>query len=230
MTTIRLNREADHNRIDPADVARLRSLFAEIAEDGSLALIVTGTGPKTFSSGYTLSALESGDIDASFEDMLNELEALPLLTLCMLNGSVYGGATDLALCCDIRIGVENSRMSMPASQIGVHYYPDGMRRYIRTIGIAQAKKLFLTGLAIDAQEMLRIGFLTELVQDNDQLRARTAAYVDALRNCEPGIVRSMKLHLNALASGDADAAAARHHYEASLRSPRLAENLAKRRK
>lgn len=230
VTTLRLSREAEHNRIDPADVVQLRSLFAEIAEQGSLALVLTGSGEKTFSSGYTLSALGRGEIDASFEDMLNELEALPLPTLCALNGSVYGGATDLALCCDFRIGIEKSRMAMPASQIGVHFYPDGMRRYIRTLGIAQAKKLFLTGLAIDAQEMLRIGFLTELVRDHEQLAERTDAYIDALRNCEPDIVRSMKLHLNAIALGDTDAAASRHHYEASLRNPRLAENLAKRRK
>jgi enoyl-CoA hydratase/carnithine racemase len=230
VTTIQLSREVEHNRLDPADIAQLRSHFAEIAEGNSLALILTGSGQKTFSSGYTLSALERGEIDASFESMLNELEALPLLTICALNGSVYGGATDLALCCDIRIGIKGSRMSMPAGQIGVHFYPDGMRRYINTLGIAQAKKLFLTGLAIDAEEMLRIGFLTELVPDQDQLAARTDAYIDAVRNCEPDIVRSMKLQLNAIANGDLDAAASRHHYEASLRSPRLAENLAKRRK
>ena len=230
VTTIQLSREAEHNRLDPADIAQLRSLFAEIAEDGSLALILTGSGEKTFSSGYTLSALGRGEIDASFEAMLNELEALALPTLCALNGSVYGGATDLALCCDIRIGIEGTRMSMPAGQIGVHFYPDGMRRYIGNLGIAQAKKLFLTGLAIDAQEMLRIGFLTELVPDKDRLASRIADYIDALRQCEPDIVRSMKLQLNAIARGDAEAATARHHYEASLRSPRLAENLAKRRK
>ncbi len=54
VTTLRLSREAEHNRLDPADIVRLRTLFGEIAEDGSLALIVTGTGARTFSSGYTL--------------------------------------------------------------------------------------------------------------------------------------------------------------------------------
>jgi hypothetical protein len=44
VTMIQLSREAEHNRLDPADIAQPRSHFAEIAEDGSLALILTGSG------------------------------------------------------------------------------------------------------------------------------------------------------------------------------------------
>ena len=81
----------------------------------------------------------------------------------MLDGGVYGGATDLALCCDWRIGVSGTRMFMPAARFGLHYYPGGLRRYVRALGAAQAKRIFLTGQTLRAQEMLRIGFLTELV-------------------------------------------------------------------
>jgi methylglutaconyl-CoA hydratase len=221
--TIRLTRVAQHNRIDPADVAGLREAIADASGDAALfALVVTGTGPVTFSSGYTLSALAAGDIDDSFESLLNELEACPLPTICALNGSVYGGATDLALCCDIRIGVEGSRMFMPAARIGLHYYPDGMRRYVRELGLAQAKRLFLTGMAIDAPEMLHIGFLTDLVVA-DQLTTRT------LRACESKVVRSMKRQLGAIAAGDPSALNDRSAYEASLRSPAIAERIKRRR-
>ena len=73
--------------------------------------------------------------------MLDRLERFPLPTVCAMNGSVYGGATDLALCCDLRIGVRGSRMLMPASRFGLHYYPGGLRRYVGTLGLAAAKKL-----------------------------------------------------------------------------------------
>jgi enoyl-CoA hydratase/carnithine racemase len=229
VATIRLTRAEQHNRIDPADVAGLREAIATASTDETtFALVVTGTGPATFSSGYTLSALAAGDIDDSFESLLNELEACPRPTICALNGSVYGGATDLALCCDIRIGVEETRMFMPAARIGLHYYPDGMRRYVRELGLAQAKRLFLTGMAIDASEMLRIGFLTDLVSA-DQLTTRTAEYIDALRACEPNVVRSMKRQLGAIAAGDSLALNDRSAYEASLRSPAIAERIKRRR-
>jgi methylglutaconyl-CoA hydratase len=226
VSTVRFDREEQHNRIDPADLDELRAVLAGIANDRStLALVVTGTGARTFSSGYTLSALASGNIDDSFEAFLNELEALPVTTICALNGSVYGGATDLALSCDIRIGVEGSRMFMPAARIGLHYYPDGMRRYVRELGLMQAKRLLLTGIAIDAAEMLRIGFLTELVAV-EQFTARIDFYIDALKACEPGAVRSMKRQLLEIAAGDSAAMSSRTAYEASLRNPALAETIA----
>lgn len=237
VVTIRLTRVAHHNRIDPADIAGLREAIATASSDAassdpasipaSFALVITGTGTATFSSGYTLSALAAGNIDDAFESLLNELEACPLPTICALNGSVYGGATDLALCCDLRIGVEGSRMFMPAARIGLHYYPDGMRRYVRELGAAQAKRLFLTGMTIDAPEMLRIGFLTDLVAA-DQLTTRTAEYVEALRACEPNVVRSMKRQLNAIAAGNLPALIDRTAYESSLQSPAIAERIKRR--
>ena len=229
VVTIQLTRVEQHNRIDPADVAGLRETIASAASDETaIALVITGTGAATFSSGYTLSALAAGNIDHSFESFLNEMEACPLPTVCALNGSVYGGATDLALCCDVRIGVEGSRMFMPAARIGLHYYPDGMRRYVRELGLAQAKRLFLTGMAITAPDMLRIGFLTELVKP-DELTARTQEYIDALRACEPNVVRSMKRQLTAIADGDLLNATDRTAYENSLRSPAIAQRITQRR-
>ncbi|MFC0691956.1 enoyl-CoA hydratase/isomerase family protein [Paraburkholderia humisilvae] len=223
--TIRLDREHQHNRIDPSDISALREAIARIAVDQkALALVITGSGTRTFSSGYTLSALADGRMDGSFEAFLNEVERLPVVTICALNGSVYGGATDLALCCDIRIGVDNARMIMPAARIGLHYYPDGMRRYAQELGLMQAKRLMLTGMAIDAAEMVRIGFLTERVAP-PALPGRISQYLDALMECDTGTVRSMKRQFIAIGAGDKKAASDKADYERSLRSPVLASRI-----
>ena len=42
---------------------------------------------------------------------MDRLEAMRMPTLCALNGGVYGGATDMALACDFRLGVRNMRIS-----------------------------------------------------------------------------------------------------------------------
>jgi methylglutaconyl-CoA hydratase len=154
VATIRLNRPSQHNRIDPEDLAPIRSFIAEVASNPSIiALVFTGTGARTFSSGYTLSRV-GANFDDSFEKMLNDVEQCPVPTICALNGSVYGGSTDLALCCDIRIGVRGSRMFMPAARIGMHYYPDGIRRYVRELGPSIAKYLFLTAMPLADVDML----------------------------------------------------------------------------
>jgi enoyl-CoA hydratase/carnithine racemase len=222
--TIRLARPAEHNRIDPADLPVMMGCFERIVADKSLrVLVITGSGDKTFSSGYTIDAIRE-QLDDRFETLLDTLESLPLPVICALNGSVYGGATDLALACDFRIGLEGSRMLMPAAKFGLHYYPGGIRRYVTRLGLSAAKKLFLTAQPIDAEEMLRIGFLTELV-GRGELDAAVTRYADAIALCEPVVVASMKRHLNRTAEGRADEAAIRADYDKSLRSEELARRL-----
>ena len=226
VATIRLRRPAEHNRIDPDDVAVIRGyLDNSTLYPAARALVFTGTGETTFSSGYTVDAIV-GRLDRHFEELLDTIERLPLPTICALNGSVYGGATDLALCCDFRLGVRGSRMFMPAAKFGLHYYPGGLRRAVAALGASQAKRIFLTAQAIDADEMLRIGFLTELL-DRRELAGRVDAYVDALSECEPGVVRSMKRQIDAIATRDRSAAESRAAYEASLASEELRRRLAR---
>ena len=223
--TIRLCRPSQHNRIDPSDLAVLQEHFERVLTDpGVRALVITGTGDQTFSSGYTIEAIRE-QLDDRFERMLDTLESLPLPVVCALNGSAYGGATDLALCCDFRIGVRGSRMFMPAAKFGMHYYPGGLRRYVTRLGLTPAKKLFLTAQAIEAEEMLRIGFLTELVAPHG-LSAAVQRYVDAIAGCDAGVLASMKRQLNQTAEGNIDLAAQREAYERSLGSDELALRLA----
>ena len=225
VATIRFERPSEHNRIDPDDIPMLRRHLARIAMLPELRVVViTGSGAKTFSSGFTVDAILSR-LDRSFEDLLDEIETFPLPTICALNGSVYGGATDLALCCDIRLGVPGTVIFMPAAKFGLHYYPGGLRRCVAAVGLAQAKRIFLTAQTLPAAEMLRIGFLTELLP-RQGLQRRVAQYVAALGECEPSVVKSMKRQLNAIARGDAAEAGSRTAYEASLASPELARRLA----
>jgi len=225
VATLRLARPAEHNRIDPDDLPVLRAHLETVLDTrGMRALVITGSGSRTFSSGYTVDAI-ADRLDRGFEDMLDAVERFPLPTLCALNGSVYGGATDLALCCDFRIGVSGSRMFMPSARFGLHYYPGGLRRYVALLGAAQAKRLFLTAQTIDADEMLRIGFLTELVAKKT-LAAKVDEYVAAIRACEPEVVRSMKVQIDRIAGGDRKAGKSRTDYERSLRSPALRARLA----
>lgn len=224
VATIRFERPREHNRIDPDDIPVLRAHIERAAVDATVrAVIFTGSGGKTFSSGFTIEAILER-LDRSFEALLDAIEALPVPTIAAINGGVYGGATDLALCCDIRIGVPATRMFMPAARFGLHYYPGGLRRYVAALGVSQAKRIFLTGETIPGPEMLRIGFLTELVPQRE-LKRVVARYVAAIEACEPAVERSMKRQLNAIAAGDVDEARSRDAYEASLASPELRRRL-----
>ena len=233
---VTLDRPAEHNRLDPADVDALAALCATLrsefdADPQSVrALVITGSGERSFSSGYTLDAIVE-ELDHRLEDMLDALESLPVTTVAAINGGVYGGATDLALCCDLRIGVAGTRMFMPAARFGLHYYPGGLRRYVSRLGLAAATRLMLTAATIGDEEMLRIGFLGELVP-RESLAARVDACVEQILQTEPVVVAQMKRHLHALANAHAGTAEGRaleaamlEAYETSLRSQALRERL-----
>ena len=221
---ITLQRPAQHNRIDPEDIQVIMAHLDTIECSPDVrAIVLTGSGAKTFCSGYTLGAIQS-QLGRSFEDMLDRLEAISLPTICALNGSVYGGGTDLAICCDFRVGVTQSRMFMPAAKFGLHYYPGGLRRFVTRVGPGFTKKLFLTGQTINAEEMLRVGYLTELVTP-EELPERIQAYVNAIVTGETGAVSSMKRHIDALAASAWLQATEREAYQTSLASPETARRL-----
>jgi enoyl-CoA hydratase/carnithine racemase len=225
VATITLRRPSQHNRIAPNDCLIISSHLKLITDSNVRVVVITGSGLKTFSSGYTLDAIKD-ELDSRFENMLDQIEQFPLPIICALNGSVYGGATDLALCCDFRIGVTGSRMLMPASKIGLHYYPGGIRRYIGLLGLGASKKLFLTALPIADTEMLRIGFLQELVTP-DALPFKVEEYIESILTCAPDVLVSLKADLHATAYGFANPFLLRKNYEDSVKSEELANRLQK---
>lgn len=209
--TIRLNRPREHNRIEPADLAALHETFSRVDRDAAVrVLVLTGTG-KSFSSGYHIGALidRHGDNESptqeevSFESVVDQLEALRVPTIAALQGSVYGGATDLALACDFRIGVEGMRMLMPAARLGIVYYSSGIERYVSRLGVAAAKRLFLTAEPIDAGEMRRIGYLDEVVPA-EALQARIDALAATLAANAPLALATLKRAINEVAGGRLD--------------------------
>ncbi len=227
--TIRLNRPSQHNRLESTDLAQLRDLLAALdARRDIRVVILTATG-RSFCSGYNLGEL--GDASkrqgggSGFETVVDALETLRMPTIAALNGPVYGGGTDLALACDFRLGTAESRMFMPAARIGLQFYGNGIRRYASRLGLAAAKRLFLTAETIEAPEMLRIGFLDEILPA-EALMPRAAGMAAGIAGLAPGAVAGMKRVLNDFARGEFDAALAAEGHRASRTSAEMLEGLA----
>ena len=121
-----------------------------------------------------------------------------------INGGIYGGATDLALACDFRIGVRATNMFVPAAEIGLHFYGGGLERYVSRLGLVVAKRVLLAGERLDAHQMLATGFLDQLVAGVDELQVETDRFSRHLAQMAPLAVQGMKRHLNGIARGRLD--------------------------
>lgn len=228
VATIRLARPAHRNRLHGEDLHTLLAHFEALAREPARVLVLTGEGP-VFCAGYHLGELDganAADGPALFERTVDALEALPLPTVARLNGGVYGGATDLALACDFRLGLATMELRMPAARLGLHYYPNGLRRAVSRLGLAAAKRLFLLGETLDAAALLAMGWLDEVLPDVEALDAAVARHAATLAANAPLAVCGMKRSLDEIARGSWDAEALAARVAACAASEDLREGLA----
>lgn len=205
IATIRLRKPEYANRLSPGDLQTLRGHIATVNQAPQVLVLRFTAEGKYFCSGYDISSLAAANAPSSlfFGETMDLIESARPITIAAVNGGAYGGGTDLCLACDFRIGTPAANMFMPAARLGLHFYPGGMARYISRLGLNQAKRLFLTAEKIDAGEMLRIGFLTEIVE-GDRLMPRVDELSQLLAGMAPIALLGIKKHLNLIARAQID--------------------------
>jgi enoyl-CoA hydratase len=225
VATITLRRPRVANRLDPVDLSTLIDQVAEVnANDAVLVLRLQAHG-KYFCSGYDITQISSSKRHVSFDQMVDAFEDARPVTIAVLQGGVYGGATDLALACDFRIGSPKVDMFMPAARLGLHFYQRGMERYVSRLGVNMAKRLFLTAEKIEATEMLSCGFLTHLVEA-EALEHTADELTHTLAGMAPLALLGMKKHLTRIARGVLDATELQRDIARAAQSADLREGAA----
>ncbi len=204
VATITLRRPEQANRLEPQDLAAIGEHIAEVNARAEVLVLRLQSLGKYFCSGFDINQIGAART-VSFEQLVDAMEAARPVTVAVIQGGVYGGATDLALACDFRLGAASVDMFMPAARLGLHYYQSGLERYVSRLGVDTAKRLFLTAQKMDAPEMRACGFLTQLVADAD-LATAADELTNTLASMAPLALLGMKKHLNALARGRLDLA------------------------
>jgi enoyl-CoA hydratase/carnithine racemase len=202
---VKLCRPKHKNRLQPEDLAALREIFEQLAANREVRVVILQSTGDVFSAGFDLNELAAGNVgDAAdgpggFGAMVDAIERLPQPVIARCQGGVYGGATDMVLACDFRIGVSGMAAQMPAALIGLHYYKSGIFRYASRLGLDNAKRMFLTAERLEGEELLKIGFLTGLVPP-EALDPAVDALAAKLAGNAPMAVQGVKLALNELAA------------------------------
>ena len=231
VATITLNRPSQRNSLHDEDLHCLLGYFAQLNADASVRVVMltaeTAGQPKpVFSAGYHVGGFEqSGHDPRLFEKVPDALERLRPLTLCALNGSVYGGATDLLLSCDLRIGLVGTELRMPAVALGLHYYPSGLGRYVSRLGLNLAKRAFLSAQAISCEELQAVG-LFEVLVDSNAFDETVESWVHRLVSLAPLAAQATKQSLNEMAAGRFDEPCLRAREDLTAQSHDFAEGRA----
>ena len=197
---------------------------SDIAGDRSVrAVVVTGAGSAFCSGGNT--SWIAGDADATVDELRNRmlpfyrdwlsLRSLEVPTLAAVNGPAVGAGLCLALACDIRYAARSARLAAPFVRLGMHPGMAATWLLPEAVGLAAARDLLLTGRAVDAEEALRLGLVSRVV-DDEQLLDEALAAAAAIAGTAPVASRLTKL---ALADGG------HATYDAALQWEALAQPL-----
>ncbi|HRO54284.1 MAG TPA: enoyl-CoA hydratase/isomerase family protein [Alicycliphilus sp.] len=223
VATITLRRSDVANRLAPEDLPVLISHVRRVNALDDVRVLVLCSEGKYFCSGYDISEVKSSqEKGSSFGEMVDVFEQCRAVTIAVIHGGVYGGATDMALACDFRVGTTAAEMFMPAARLGLHFYQAGLERYVTRLGVDTAKRLFLTCERLDARDMKDCGFLTHLVEP-DALGATVSGLTETLSAMAPLPLFGMKKHLNLIARGRHDPEAIAHDVFQTVHSEDLKE-------
>lgn len=202
VAVITLHRPDQANRLGPDDLELIYQYIGQVNDTPDVRVLRIESGGKYFCSGYDIKRL-GGQRTVDFETVVDALEMARPVTIAVIHGGVYGGATDMALACDFRVGVDQTDMFMPAARLGLHYYASGLERYVQRMGVNNAKRLFLTAEKIDADEMLRVGYLTHLVKGKPLAQA-VQELTGTIVDMAPLAIAGMKKHLTRIGQGRFD--------------------------
>ncbi|NYD41045.1 enoyl-CoA hydratase/isomerase family protein [Nocardioides panaciterrulae] len=145
----------------------------ELAADRSVrAVVVTGEG-SAFCSGGDTSWIAS-EPEASVDDLRERMmpfyrawlsiRRLEVPTIAAVNGPAIGAGLCLALACDLRYAAVGARLAAPFVRLGVHAGMAGTYLLPRVVGEAHARDLLLTGRTVDADEALRLGLVSRVIE------------------------------------------------------------------
>lgn len=170
----------------------LGQCLGELADDSAVrVVIVTGAGSRAFCAGSDIKEFvqlmaPGVAIDRKMAKEIrvyDALDSLPKPTIAAINGVALGGGAELALCCDLRVMDETTRIGFPECKLGVFPGSGGTQRLPRLIGESLAKEMMYTGDPIDAQRAYQIGLVNRVAPAGQALAvARELASTIAQRS------------------------------------------------
>ncbi|MGC5325595.1 enoyl-CoA hydratase-related protein [Brevibacillus sp. SYSU BS000544] len=159
-----------HNCLNLETLRTMREHIAALQLDKETrVVIVTGAGEKAFCAGAdlkerrTMTESQVQEFIRTIRDTFTELERLNKPVIAAINGAAFGGGTELALSCDLRVVSETALMGLTETSLGIIPGAGGTQRLPRIVGKAKAKELIFTARRISSGEALDIGLVNRVV-------------------------------------------------------------------
>ena len=135
-------------------IASLESLQSK---DVRSVVLRAAPGMSVWSSGRDITELPRGRRDPlayndPLEEMLRAIRIFPAPIVAMVHGSVWGGAFDLVLSCDIVVADETATFAITPANLGLPYNTTGLLHFLGRLPINLIKEMFFTAEPVGAHK------------------------------------------------------------------------------
>ncbi|MBX5481507.1 MAG: enoyl-CoA hydratase/isomerase family protein [Myxococcaceae bacterium] len=225
--------ETRRNAISRAMLNELEALVTRVSSGRDVRVVViTGAGDKAFCAGADLkerATMSEAEVRAFLDQLRRTFRAIErsdCVFIAAINGAAFGGGTELALSCDLRVAAPVAELGLTEVRIGIIPGGGGTQRLSRLIGPGRAKDLILTGRRLNAAEAFTFGVVNRLAPEG-RLVETALALAEAIRENAPVAVSTAKHAIDEGLSLDLDEALALElrHYEKVLATEDRLEGL-----
>jgi len=194
------NRPQARNAMTFAMYEGIAEVCSKIENDASVrVLIIRGAGDKAFVSGTDISQFrdlktdeQALEYEARMDRVFDALEEVRVPTIAAIQGACTGGGAGIAAACDLRIGAPSAKFGFPiARTLGNTLSMRNHARLAALLGVARTKDMIFLARLLDADEMLRVGLLSEITTE-DGLYERAEALARTLLDHAPLTLRGTK--------------------------------------
>ncbi|AKK26416.1 crotonase/enoyl-CoA hydratase family protein [Mycobacterium sp. EPa45] len=177
---ITINRPDARNAVNGAVSTAVGDLLQQAQDDADVwAVVITGSGDKSFCAGADLKAIYRRENlfhpqhpEWGFAGYVRHFIDKP--TIAAVNGIALGGGTELALASDLVVAEESAKFGLPEVKRGLVAAAGGVFRIVEQLPRKVAMQLLFTGEPITATEALTWGLINEVVPDGTVVDAALA--------------------------------------------------------
>ncbi|AFK19659.1 enoyl-CoA hydratase/isomerase family protein [Haloferax mediterranei ATCC 33500] len=180
LRVVTIDRPGRRNALRPTD---LEALGDTVEATDAPVVLLRGSGA-AFCAGADLDSVASLDSDADLPDpeafarlgqrVANTIEASDSVVVAGIDGAARGGGVELALACDVRVATSRATLGEPGVRLGLFGAWGGTVRLPRIVGEGHALEFSLSGRVVDADEALRMGLVSRIVDDPREVAASMA--------------------------------------------------------
>jgi methylmalonyl-CoA decarboxylase len=171
--TITLNHESKRNALSKALLEELMAALDEMRTARVRAVILRAKpGAAVWSAGHDVSELPAHGRDPlAYDDPLRRvvraIESMPLPIVALVEGSVWGGACELVITCDLVIAAPGATFAFTPARLGVPYNTGGILNMMKSIGVPLLKEMLFTARPISASRAVELGMINAVISASE---------------------------------------------------------------